>query len=99
SNTQIQCSTFATTLDYRNHRLPIQHAGDVVRYRRCHFALSDRWEVAEQSKRKFSANRSKGVAVEEKKRGATVKAFQQVDCLQQSQLDEALRFPALRARF
>ena len=88
--TGLKLGGFTKTLDDFDHRLAIEHAGNVVRHRKR--------EVAEQSEREFPPDCGKRVAVEEKKRGLAMKLTETIQRLSESQDLRPDCFPLLRAR-
>ena len=81
-----------------DHAFTVQHAGDVVADDRRSFAFAAGRQIAEKCQRQFTPNGGKSVAVEEKKRRATVKSAEAVESFAKRQRFEAEFFPVCRAR-
>lgn len=75
----------AQAFDDFDHGFPIEHPGNVVGYGRSHFTSADRRQVAEERKRQLTSDRGKGVSVEEKERGLTMKPAQKIQHFLKSQ--------------
>lgn len=81
-----------------NHRVAIQHAGDVVGDGGGEFAAADRREFGKNRVADSSADVGEGVAVEKKKWSRPVEMAEGVECLEEGGIGQTEAFPMRLAR-
>lgn len=82
---RLEVGAFAQALDDLHHRLPVQHAGDVVGDGRGGLAPAAGGEVGKDQVGDRTPDIGEGVSVEEEKRGATVTTAEKLERFGQSQ--------------
>ena len=81
-----------------NHRVTVQHAGDVVGDSGGQFAAAHGGEVAEQSKAEFTSDEGKSVSVQEKERSGPVEIAKKVESFEEGYFFGMDFFPEALAR-